>query len=127
MTSGSTPALRRGESTWWKYGRGRERTTMQGYLDFTIYPNVPGSMPRDTSEAAAESIRESAETLRAKALDAIRRQPATADEVADRIGSSILAVRPRVTELAKMGRIEDSGERRKNASGRSAIVWRIAN
>ena len=97
---------------------------MQAYLDFTIYPQLSGSMPRDTSEAAAEAIRECAATLRAKALDAISRQPATADEVADQVGASILAMRPRVTELAKMGQIEDSGERRKNASGRSAIVWR---
>lgn len=99
---------------------------MQAYLDFTIYPQVPGSMPRDTSEAAAEAMRDRAETLRAKALDVIGNQPATADEVADQIGASILAVRPRVTELAKMGWIEDSGVRRKNASGRSAIVWRSA-
>lgn len=81
-------------------------------------------MPRDTSEAAAEAMQDRAETLRAKALDAISRQPATADEVAGQVGASILAMRPRITELAKMGRIEDSGERRKNASGRSAIVWR---
>ncbi len=95
------------------------------YLDFSLYPNVPGSAALDTSQDAAESMRESAPTLRAKALDVLRRRNGmTADEVADSLGKSVLAIRPRVTELFKLGLIEDSGYRRANASGRMAVVWR---
>lgn len=93
------------------------------YLDFSLYPAVPGSAPIDTSEEAAESMRESAPTLRAKALEVLRRSPATADEVAKALGETVLAIRPRITELFKMGRIEDTGERRTNTSGRRAVVW----
>lgn len=95
----------------------------QRYLDFTLYPNVPGSAPVDTSEEAAESMRNSAPTLRAKAMEIIRRTPSTADEVAATLNQTVLAIRPRITELFKMGRIEDTGYRRKNASGRRAVVW----
>jgi predicted ArsR family transcriptional regulator len=49
----------------------------------------------------------------------------TADEIALRLGLSILAARPRCAELVKRGFLEDSGERRKNNSGRSATVWAI--
>ncbi len=48
---------------------------------------------------------------------------ATADEVAYALKYSILTVRPRVSELYKLGLIVDSGLRRKNASGKNAIVW----
>jgi len=50
----------------------------------------------------------------------------TTDECAERLGETVLSIRPRFTELAAKGEIEDSGIRRKNASGRSATVWRIA-
>jgi hypothetical protein len=65
--------------------------------------------------------------LRAEVLQYFRdhREGATADEVAYALKESILAVRPRVCELHKMGKIADSGVRRENASGRSAIVWRL--
>lgn len=49
----------------------------------------------------------------------------TADEVAQRLNLSVLSVRPRVSELNKFGWIVKTGERRKNASGMSAAVWRV--
>ncbi len=51
------------------------------------------------------------------------REGATADEIAYLLKYSILTVRPRVSELNKMHLIVDSGLRRPNTSGRSAIVW----
>jgi predicted ArsR family transcriptional regulator len=48
----------------------------------------------------------------------------TADEAASELGESILAIRPRLSELVALGKIEDSGLRRKNASGMTATVWR---
>jgi DNA-binding transcriptional ArsR family regulator len=47
----------------------------------------------------------------------------TADEIAERLGESVLAVRPRVSELFHAGLIEKTGERRRNQSGLSAHVW----
>ncbi|MEM7121911.1 MAG: hypothetical protein AAF563_11580 [Pseudomonadota bacterium] len=46
----------------------------------------------------------------------------TPDEVASRLGLSVLTVRPRCSELMRHGRIVDSGTRRVNASGRKAKV-----
>lgn len=92
--------------------------------DLFRYPNAPGAQARDTSQAAADAIAADAPTLRARALRVLERSNGlTADEVAGRLGLSILAIRPRVTELSRLGKVRDSGERRKNASGRPAIVW----
>jgi DNA-binding transcriptional regulator GbsR (MarR family) len=55
-----------------------------------------------------------------------RSGPMTADEVAEAIGESILNVRPRVSELAKQGRVRDSGLRGVTASGHSAAKWVLA-
>jgi hypothetical protein len=90
------------------------------------YPNRPGAKKRDTSFAAADAMAPKAGNLRERVLAEIRRCASTADEIAARLGETILAVRPRTTELSKLSQIEDSGERRKNASGRAAIVWRAA-
>lgn len=90
------------------------------------YPAQPGARDRDTSIAAAEAIASKAPTLRAATLSAFRHSDGlTADEAADVLGASILSIRPRVTELARMGELEDSGTRRVNQSGKAAIVWRI--
>jgi predicted ArsR family transcriptional regulator len=88
------------------------------------YPVEAGFKRTDTSREAAERI--DAKTLRAKVLATINLHgPLTADEAAARLNMSILSIRPRCTELRELGKLEDSGERRLNASGRKAIVWRI--
>ena len=92
--------------------------------DLFQYPNVPGARDRDTSRAAAASMAPSAATLRAQVLDLFEKSSGmTADEAAGRLGLSILSIRPRVTELSRTGKLRDSGKRRPNGSGRSAIVW----
>lgn len=91
--------------------------------DLFDYPHAPGFKDRDTAKAAAESMAGTAPLLRQRCLEALH-TPATADEVAARLGISILSVRPRMTELLRMEKIEETGERRANASGRSAKVWR---
>lgn len=93
-------------------------------MDLFRYPFAAGAQDRDTSRAAAESMGETAPQLRARALAVLERSSGlTADEVAGRLGLSILSIRPRVTELSRLGKVRDSGERRRNASGRQAIVW----
>lgn len=90
------------------------------------YPALPGYKAGDTSAAAADSMTESAPILRERCLDRLRMGPASADEVAAWLGVSILAIRPRFSELHKAGAIIDTGDRRPNACGRSAKVWRCA-
>lgn len=93
--------------------------------DLFTYPRAPGFKERGgTSEAAAHAMRGSCEILRDRVLVAISRHPMTADEAAGAVGESILSVRPRVTELSRLGKIERTGERRRNVSGQSAAVWR---
>lgn len=81
----------------------------------------------DTSQAAAEAISADAPRLRELVLDEIRRagrsHGLTADECARRLRRSVLAIRPRFSELLAAGLIRDSGARRSNVSGRGAIVW----
>ena len=93
------------------------------------YPTVPGARAMDTSKAAADAMKPGADRLRQMVLAAISDAGAsglTADEAADRCGLSVLAARPRCTELKLLGQIRDAGIRRKNASGRSAAVWVVA-
>jgi len=89
-----------------------------------MYPNVPSPGKTDTSYDAAVAIMPRVQTLRDRALVVIRERPSTSDECAEAMNESILAVRPRCSELFTLGLIRDSGLRRKMASGRSGIVWR---
>lgn len=96
--------------------------------DLFDYPNSPGFKARETSAAAADEVAERAPILRARCLATLERsQGLTADEVAGRLGQSILSVRPRITELTRKGLVRDSGERRFNTSGKRAIVWAAVN
>src|SRR5262249_59257461 len=59
------------------------------------------------------------ERLRTLALQMLGATPAglTADEIAARLGESVLAGRPRGSELLPAGGIEKTGKRRRNAGG----------
>jgi predicted transcriptional regulator len=94
-----------------------------------IYPDAPGFKVSGPSEEAANVVRGSAAKLRGSVLARIRECPggATADEIAEHLGLSILSVRPRVSELNRNGEIEQTGARRRNASGMTATVWRVAS
>lgn len=94
-------------------------------LDLLTYPNSPGFKVPGTSQEAAEAVKPTAATLRAECLRALWMHAATADEVATYLGESVLSVRPRIAELHALRLIEKTGERRKNASGMSATVWRV--
>ena len=91
------------------------------------YPNTPGYQNTDTSKLAAQSMIDCAATLRNRVYQAIHRsgdRGMTSGEVAKSLGlSSPHDVSPRVTELRRKQMIYDSGQRRRNESGRTAIVW----
>ena len=89
----------------------------------TDYPHFPGWKDTLPSLEAAVKMSPKAETLRNKVYQALKTKSMTADETADLLGESILAIRPRFSELKKMRLIADSGSRRKNASGCRATVW----
>lgn len=97
-------------------------------FDFSSrYPASPGFKEPDTSRKAAASMAPTASLLRGQCLAALREYgPLTADECAAILERTVLAIRPRFTEMLERGQIVDSGERRKNASNRNAKVWRIA-
>lgn len=91
---------------------------------FTDHPygGHAGYRRTDTSKDAARSV--DTKALHAKVLKVLREfGPCTPDEAAKLLGLDRLAIRPRFTELKDMLLIRDTGERRKNESKRSAIVW----
>jgi predicted ArsR family transcriptional regulator len=93
------------------------------------YPASPGFKTTGPSELAADTIAPTAAKLRAIVLAEFQRTGAglTADEIAKDLNLSVLSVRPRVSELHRNGQIEQTGARRKNASGMTATVWRISS
>jgi len=88
---------------------------------------VPYRRGSDTSQDAAARLQESACQLRQATLAAYREagpRGLTPDECAQQLQRSVLAIRPRVTELRQGGLLEFTGERRRNASGMGAKVLR---
>lgn len=99
--------------------------------DLFTYPCSPGYKERTTSRDAAAVVRGRASVLRDRVfaeIAAAGHSGLTADQVAARLGESVLSVRPRVTEFAKATspRIVPTGEHRTNDSGLKAKVWRAA-
>jgi predicted transcriptional regulator len=90
------------------------------------YPNEPGFKESETSKAAAQAVSSRAIVLRDAAFNALRQGPKTADEVAAALNESVLAIRPRISELSAAGRVRKTGDRRTNVSGMTAHVWMAA-
>lgn len=90
----------------------------------STYPDTPGWKRDGTSSDAATAITSRAPTLRSKVLQVLNSADLTADECAERLGESVLGIRPRLSELRRAGKIEETGERRLNVSGMNASVWR---
>lgn len=91
------------------------------------YPLFAGWKDGTTSRDAAQAIEASgkAPNLRQRIIEWFcAGHSATADEVAWRFGYSPLTIRPRVTELFKLGLIERTGERRASSEGRPSHVYR---
>ncbi len=96
-----------------------------------VYGDLPGYKEQTTSRDAAIAFNKPARTLRAlvyRTIGASGPAGRTADEVATGVDRSPFAVRPRLSELARMEppMIRHTGERRKNSSGIFAAVWRVA-
>ena len=85
-----------------------------------------GYKKMDTAYDAAEKAAPRAGKFHSEILAALKANgPMTADETAEKIGASVLSIRPRFTELFEARVIIDTGDRRPNASGRRAAVWAV--
>jgi predicted ArsR family transcriptional regulator len=91
------------------------------------YPLFAGYKENTTSREAANAIEASgkAKTLREKVeVFFATGRSATADEVAEIFGERPLSVRPRISELYQLGKIERTGERRASSEGKPSHVYR---
>src|SRR6202035_3462196 len=90
------------------------------------YPLAPGYRELTTSRDAAKFVSDRTGLLRDSVLTMLRLNgPMTADETAHMLHETVLTIRPRFSELLKLEKIERTGERRANASGAKAAVWRV--
>ncbi len=93
-----------------------------------IYPETPGHRWVDTSIEAAAAIESHCGRLQRMSLRGIREAGEaglTTDELADRLNVDRGSIQPRTSELKLLGLICDSGQRRRNANGKRAIVWTV--
>lgn len=88
------------------------------------YPHTAGWKRTETSRAAAEAVKPRVPTLRDKVQALLKGAELTADECAAALNVTVLACRPRLSELFRLGMIQDTGRTRRNASGIQASVWR---
>ena len=89
---------------------------------------APYQRHSETSKKAALEIQPEAQTLRDRVEHFIQesgRYGATDEEIQDFLDMEGSTERPRRVELLKMGKIVDSGRKRKTRSNREAVVWRV--
>ena len=81
----------------------------------------------DTEVEAAVRIAPRVTGLRRKALLVLAEaeRGSTGEQVAETMDEWLYSVKPRLTELARMGLIEDSGRRQLNRRKRQEIIWQI--
>jgi len=84
--------------------------------------------PTDTELEAGKKIQPKIKTLQYQAL--VRMRTAgdhgwIGSDLAEDLGRLVYTIKPRLTELRKAGLIRDSGERRKNKTGGSEMVFII--
>ncbi|WP_426046058.1 hypothetical protein [Brevundimonas sp. TWP3-1-2b1] len=93
----------------------------------------PGLSRRNsTGETSRDAAKGDKRTLRERVLDRLGRGPAIpetilADLRAEGISTVLTSIRPRCSELLRMGLIRDSGQRQTGEGGKKAIVWRLAD
>jgi predicted ArsR family transcriptional regulator len=92
------------------------------------------SAARAPAQQHSRTSMQAADSLDAKALNALQRKvlawlvengPATDEEMQEGLGMNPSTQRPRRIELAKRGLVVEAGTKRA-ASGRMAVVWRVA-
>lgn len=92
------------------------------------YPHAPGHRGVETSIEAAEDVAPKCGRLQRLTFEAIRERGAaglTFEEAANDLGLDFRSIQPRISELRSRGLVVDSGLRRRNSSGKRAIVWTL--
>jgi predicted transcriptional regulator len=93
-----------------------------------ILNNIPIAEGKtDTSRLAAVAIGTVAVGLREKIIAHLgKRDALTADELSEQLDLPITSIRPRVSEMRKVGLLADTGARRTHRSGvKASIIWRL--
>lgn len=92
-----------------------------------FYPSTAGHRGnRDTSIMASKDLQPHLGRLQTAVFNVVADagpNGATCDDIGSALGWIVFRVRPRTAELRALGKIVDSGKRRKGGSGRLAIVW----
>lgn len=88
--------------------------------------DLPFVRDSETSEAAAESMKPDAATLRGQVLEFIRQaNGATDEETQQGLRMNPSTQRPRRVELVERLLVRDGGKKRRTSSGRWAVVWEV--
>ena len=97
------------------------------YDQLGLYDGTPPHQKHsDTSEAAAKSIARKVNQLHRRLLarlHSVGSEGLTDAEMQEDLEMAGNTQRPRRIELVEMGRVKDSGHRRRGPSGRKATVW----
>ena len=95
------------------------------------WPGDPGPTAHKdgpiTEQLALEFVAPKLTGLRLSALESVAKRPQTGSEVAADMGAWLYSVKPRLTELQRMGLVADSGERARNERKRQEVVWKITD
>lgn len=95
-------------------------------LSWRGYPDAPGFKERgSTSEKASRKAARFDQPLRFRCLAALDGGDFTADELAGAFGLKPTQVRPRISQLAAMGFIADTGRTHANGDGNDMHVYCI--
>ena len=89
------------------------------------YPKKPAKGKTDTSRKAAVKLEPKIGALHQVVLDALAARDMTNSEIVIHTGRMYHTLQPRTGELCRMGKVFDSGERRKNSRGNPEIVWTL--
>jgi phage tail tape-measure protein len=89
------------------------------------YPNHAGSKETGgTSEQAANQINQKAATIRSRVMNLmLAKGSMTPEDASEQLGYSILAVRPRFSELKLKGKIYKTSATKLNENGKNVRVW----
>ena len=95
-------------------------------MDNLGYPHEAGHRGVSTSIEAVEAINPRLGNLQHRVLDDIRAaglNGRTSRECAASTGLDYDSCQPRISELRRMGKVRDGGNRRLNGTGKRAICW----
>ena len=127
---------------WYRHGMEWLRPVFygSGYYEHTTYAvpvrvALPGKAPRkapklqETSLEAKESQKDKAPVDREIIMGHMKKYPrgTTCDRLEVLLGMSHQTTSARINDLARAGRIVDSGRREKTRTGRNAICWKVVS